>query len=107
MSIWDKFRLNGRRALVTGGSRGLGRALAQAFAAAGADLVLVGRDLPNLREAQSELAGLNRRIDVVAADLTTPAEAQRMCDTVLAQNAPIDILVNNSGGRRIKVCDEA
>jgi gluconate 5-dehydrogenase len=106
MSVWDKFRLNGRRALITGGSRGLGRAIAQAFAEAGADLVLVGRDLPSLEQAQFEIRELQPDVDVMAADLTTPAEVQRMCETVLARDLPIDILVNNVGGRRINVATE-
>jgi gluconate 5-dehydrogenase len=106
MSVWDKFRLNGRRALITGGSRGLGRAIAQAFAEAGADLMLVGRDLASLQQAQSELAKCGHRVDVLAADLSTPAETQRMCETVLAHYSPIDILVNNVGGRRIDVPTE-
>jgi NAD(P)-dependent dehydrogenase (short-subunit alcohol dehydrogenase family) len=106
MTVWDKFRLDGRKALVTGGSQGLGRAAAQAFAEAGADLVLVGRDLGHLQQAQSELVALGRKIDVLVADLTTPAEAQRMCENVLAGQAPIDILVNNVGGRRINVATE-
>jgi len=100
VSVLDKFRLDGRRALVTGSSRGLGQAMAQAFAEAGADLVLVGRERPSLEQAQRELAPLGRRVDVVPADLTTPEGTQRMCQTVLAEHGPIDILVNNVGGRR-------
>jgi gluconate 5-dehydrogenase len=100
MNVLDRFRLDGRRALITGGSRGLGRAMAQAFAEAGADLVLAGRDADSLRQAQQELTALGRRVDVVPADLTTPAATRRMCDTALSRSAPIDILVNNVGGRR-------
>jgi gluconate 5-dehydrogenase len=103
MSTLDKFRLDGRRALITGGSRGLGRAMAQALAEAGADLVLVGRDEQTLKHARSELANLGRRVDVVVADLATPAAVERMCAQVLAEHAPIDILINNVGGRRENV----
>jgi gluconate 5-dehydrogenase len=108
MSILDKFRLDGRRALITGGSRGLGRAMAQALAEAGAELVLVGRDEQTLQHAQTELATLGRRVDVVVADLTTPAAVERMCAQVLAEHGPIDILINNVGGRRenIPVTDQ-
>ena len=107
MSVLDRFRLDGRRALVTGGSRGLGRAMAQAFAEAGADLVLVGRDADSLARAQAELRALGRRVDVLTADLTTGAEAERLCAAVLAEHAPIDILVNNVGGRRENIATEA
>ena len=103
MTILDKFQLDGRRALVTGGSRGLGRAMAQALAEAGADLVLVGRDEQTLKQAQAELAALGRRVDVIVADLTTPAAVERMCAQVLGEHGPIDILINNVGGRRENV----
>jgi gluconate 5-dehydrogenase len=103
MSVLDKFRLDGRRALVTGGSRGLGRAIAQALAEAGADLVLVGRDEETLQQARAELAALGRRVEVLPADLTDPAAVERMCAAVLAEHGPIDILVNNVGGRRENV----
>src|SRR5262249_57036108 len=95
--------LDGRRALVTGGSRGLGRAIAQALAEAGADLLLVGRDAQTLQQARAELTALGRRVDVLTADLTTPAAVEQTCATVLAEHGPIDILVNNVGGRRESV----
>src|SRR5438309_10915094 len=100
MSVFDKFRLDGKRALITGASRGLGRAIAQALAEAGADLVLVGRDPETLRQARQELAPLGRRVETVAADLATPAGAEQVCAAVLADFGPIDVLVNNVGGRR-------
>jgi gluconate 5-dehydrogenase len=106
MTVWDKFRLDGKRALVTGASRGLGRAIAQALAEAGADLVLVGRDPATLRQAQQELAALGRRVEALPADLETPDGTQRMCDTALAQHGPIDVLVNNVGGRRVNIATE-
>ena len=67
-SVFDWFSLKGRRALITGASRGLGRAMAQALAEAGADLVLVGRDEPNLNQAATELRTLGRTVAVLAAD---------------------------------------
>lgn len=106
MTVLDQFRLEGRRALVTGGSRGLGRAMAQAFAEAGADLVLVGRDADNLQRARDELGRLGRDVRVVTADLSSGEEAERFCDVVLREHAPIDIVVNNVGGRRENIATE-
>ncbi|MGE3803937.1 MAG: SDR family NAD(P)-dependent oxidoreductase [Gemmataceae bacterium] len=106
MGVFDKFRLEGKRALITGGSRGLGRAIAEAFAEAGADLVLVGREADSLARAQSELARFGRRVDTLVADVGSPAEAERMCQQALANFAPIPILVNNVGGRRINIPTE-
>jgi NAD(P)-dependent dehydrogenase (short-subunit alcohol dehydrogenase family) len=103
MNVFDQFRLDGRRALITGGSRGLGRAMAQSLAEAGADLVLVGREAATLTEAQRELAALGRRVDIVSADLFTPVAVEAMCTRVLEIHGPIDILINNVGGRRENV----
>jgi NAD(P)-dependent dehydrogenase (short-subunit alcohol dehydrogenase family) len=106
MSVWEKFRLDGRRALITGGSRGLGRAMAQALAEAGADLVLVGREQAHLQRAQRELKLLGRHVAYLAADLSIPGEAEQMCVAALAEHGPIHILINNVGGRRINVPTE-
>ena len=106
MTVFDKFRLDGRRALVTGGSRGLGFAMAKALAEAGADLVLVGREAATLEKAQRELAPLGRKVDGIIADLNTPAEAEKMCAEALAKHAPFEVLIANVGGRRINVPTE-
>src|SRR5438477_5769845 len=90
MALLDQFRLDGKRALITGGSRGLGRAMAQALAEAGADLVLVGRDGDSLGKAGEELRLTGRRIGTVSADLTTGEDAEKLCDVLLENHAPID-----------------
>lgn len=106
MSVLDKFRLEGRRALVTGGSRGLGRAMAQAFAEAGADLILVGRDADSLHRARAELTALGREVRTIAADLASGEAAEQLCDALLRDHPPINILVNNVGGRRENIATE-
>lgn len=102
MSILEQFRLDGKRVLITGGSRGLGRAMAHALAEAGADLILVGRDHATLIEVQKELAGLDHQVDVLVADLFEPRAVEALCDTLLRQFS-IDVLINNVGGRRENV----
>lgn len=105
-TVWDWFSLKGRRALITGASRGLGRAMAQSLAEAGADLVLVGRDEANLQQAANELRPLGRSVALLSADLNIPEEAERMCTRALTEHAPIDILINNVGGRRENIPTE-
>src|SRR3954465_13582117 len=75
VAVIDLFRMDGKRALVTGGSRGLGRAIAQAFAEAGASLVLVGRTPETLERARIELAALGGRVDIIVSDLHDAATA--------------------------------
>ena len=106
MGVFDRFRLDGRRALITGGSRGLGLAMARALAEAGAELVLVGRDPAALQAAAGELSGAGRRVDVLPGDLGNPADAERVCEAAVNRHGPIDVLINNVGGRRISVPTE-
>ncbi|MFN0076923.1 MAG: SDR family NAD(P)-dependent oxidoreductase [Prosthecobacter sp.] len=101
MPIFDRFNLTGRRALITGGSRGLGLEMARALGEAGAELIIVGSDEAHLKRAGAELHAIT-----LQADLSQPAEAERLCDVVLKEHAPIDILINNVGGRRINTPTE-
>ncbi len=103
MTILDRFRLDGKRAVITGGSRGLGKAMALALAEAGADIVLVGRERESLDATGKELAALGRKVDLLVADVGIPAEAEKFADDVLARHVPVDVLINNVGGRRINV----
>lgn len=106
MSILNRFLLNGKTALITGGSRGLGRAMAQALAEAGAGLILVGREQDSLDKAGEELAKLNGWVAVVQGDVSTPRGAAAVCDDALGIGRPIDILINNVGGRRVDIPTE-
>lgn len=106
MSVLDRFRLDGRTAMITGGSRGLGRAMAQAFAEAGADLVLVGREEDTLKAAETELAKLGRTVNTIVGDVGTTDGATEACDRILSLGVEIDVLVNNVGGRRMDLPTE-
>jgi NAD(P)-dependent dehydrogenase (short-subunit alcohol dehydrogenase family) len=97
-NVMDLFRLDGHIALVTGGSKGLGRVIAQAFAEAGADVAVVSRTLEDCREAANEIAeSTGRRAAAFAADVTKADELKRLSDEIEASLGAVDILVNNAG----------
>jgi gluconate 5-dehydrogenase len=100
MNVLDRFRLDGKRLFITGGSRGLGREMALGIAEAGADVILVGRDLPSLEKTAGDIRERGRVAHVIQADVGQPAECERACQVALEQHGPIDILINNVGGRR-------
>lgn len=106
MSVLDCFNLSGRRALITGGSRGLGLEMARALGEAGAELIIVGSSAEHLLAAIEVLRDEGLRVSSFQADLSLPEEAERLCDEVLRDQAPIDILINNVGGRRINTPTE-
>jgi len=92
------FDLSGRVALVTGGSKGLGLAMARIFAEAGADVVISSRHENELKVAVAEVAkGTGKRVEFVVADMTDRKDVARLAETALAKMGHIDILVNNAG----------
>lgn len=106
MSVLDRFRLDGKRALITGGSRGLGREMALALAEAGADVVIVGRDEASLLRTTADLRRIGRQASWLLADIAQPEACQEACERALADHGPIDILINNVGGRRENIATE-
>lgn len=96
MSDTSLFDLSGRRALVTGVSRGLGLQMARALARAGADLVITARDTASLAEPRRELEALGRSVLPVPLDLRDQASIE-VAVAQATQAAPIDVLVNNAG----------
>jgi gluconate 5-dehydrogenase len=92
------FDLTGRRALVTGSSKGIGAALAAGLAEAGADVVLNGRDTGALAQTRAELAGrTGARVHAVAFDVTDQAAVEAGVREAEQAAGPLDILVNNAG----------
>lgn len=89
------FSLQGRTALVTGASRGLGQAITKGLAAAGADVVCVANGDPT--ETKRMVEGMSRRCWIIHTDLTVPGAAVRVAEEAMALAGPIDILVNNAG----------
>ncbi|UYP18768.1 3-oxoacyl-ACP reductase FabG [Rhodococcus sp. Z13] len=97
MSVLDRFRLDGRVAVVTGASSGLGVAFAQAMAEAGADVVLTARRVDRLEETAGLVRAAGRRAVTVGTDVADPDQAQRMIDRAVEELGRVDILVNNAG----------
>ncbi|MGL4465660.1 MAG: SDR family NAD(P)-dependent oxidoreductase [Planctomycetia bacterium] len=101
MNVMNRFRLDGKRVFITGGSRGLGREIAIACAEAGADLILVGRSADDLTNAAAAVRLTGRNAVVLTADVGVPDECEAVCLHALAEHGPIDVVVNNVGGRRV------
>jgi NAD(P)-dependent dehydrogenase (short-subunit alcohol dehydrogenase family) len=92
-------RLDGRSAIITGGSKGLGLALAQEYAASGADVAILARDPGTLAEAkqQIEAGSPGRKVAAISCDVAKAADIRRAYDQVMSEFGKVDIFVNNAG----------
>lgn len=98
MTVLDRFKLDGQTAIVTGGNRGIGRAIAQALAEAGANVVVVNRTLEDGKVPAAEIAeATDSETAAVEADVAEETSVIEMVDTVVEQFGTIEILVNNAG----------
>lgn len=97
MTVLDMFRLDGKVAIVTGASSGLGVAFAQALAEAGADVALGARRLDRMGQTSRLVESAGRRALAVQTDVADPASCQALVDSTLSEFGRVDVLVNNAG----------
>ncbi|MBT3351451.1 MAG: glucose 1-dehydrogenase [Nitrospinaceae bacterium] len=95
--ILDKFKLDGKVALVTGAGSGLGQAMAVALAEAGADVALAGRRVEALAETEKRISATGRRVLAVSADVSKSEDVKKLVSACESKLGPIDILVNGAG----------
>src|SRR3990172_1227082 len=87
----------GRTAMVTGGARGIGKAIATALAKGGADIAVADIGLPQAEETASELRGLGVKAIAIGMDVSSPADVARAFEAAVKELGRLDILVNNAG----------
>jgi NAD(P)-dependent dehydrogenase (short-subunit alcohol dehydrogenase family) len=97
MSWWRLFSLEGKTAFVTGGSRGIGRAIAELFADAGADVIVSSRTQADLNLVADAIRTRGRRADAIAADVGKVEDVTNLLAEVARRGLAVDILVNNAG----------
>lgn len=98
MSVFDRFQLQGRTAIITGATKGLGKAMAEGLAEAGADVVIVSRNQSQAGDTAAEIAAATgRKAKGYACDVTVAAQVDELVDQVIADFGAIHILINNAG----------
>jgi NAD(P)-dependent dehydrogenase (short-subunit alcohol dehydrogenase family) len=97
MNVKQLFDLTGRVAIITGGSIGLGRQMAEGLAEMGANLVLCARKKERCQQAAEDLQKLGAKTLALACDVKNPADIHEVVDATMAQFGRIDILINNAG----------
>ena len=97
MTVLDRFRLDGKVAIVTGASSGLGVAFAKALAEAGADVALGARRADRLAETAKLVEGAGRRVVTRTTDVSSPEDCTALVEATVAELGAVDVLVNNAG----------
>ncbi|MDQ1321386.1 MAG: 3-oxoacyl-ACP reductase FabG, partial [Actinomycetota bacterium] len=97
MSVLDLFRLDGKVAVVTGASSGLGVAFAQAVAEAGADVVLGARRVEKMAATAALVERAGRRVRTCKTDVADPEQCQQLVDAAMSEFGRVDVLINNAG----------
>ncbi len=97
MTVMDRFRLDGKVAVVTGASSGLGVAFAKGLAEAGADVVLGARRADKLADTVGLVEGAGRRALAVPTDVASQQDCQALVDAAMSEFGRVDVLVNNAG----------
>lgn len=99
--IQDLFKLDGKVALVTGGSRGLGKEMARALAEAGADVIVTSRSEDKLKDSiKYAIEGTGRDGHLIVADVADREQVKKMAEDAIAWKGHVDILINNAGTNR-------
>src|SRR5256885_3455947 len=97
MGVLDRFKLDGKVAIVTGASSGLGVAFAEGLAGAGADIAICARRAERLEDTKAKVEALGKRCAAVPADVAKPEDCQRVVDETVSQLGRVDVLINNAG----------
>jgi len=97
VSVLDRFKLDGKVAVITGASSGLGAAFATGLAEAGADIAICARRADKLEQTRRDVEALGRRCVAVTADVSKPEDCTRVVEEAVAALGRVDVLVNNAG----------
>ncbi len=95
--ILDRFKLDGKVAIITGGGRGLGRAMAVRFANCGADIVAASRTLDQLNETKAMVEATGRKCLIVPTDVGRSSDVNAMVEATIKEFGRVDVMVNNAG----------
>jgi sorbose reductase len=97
LSILERFRLDGKTALITGGGQGIGQGYAHALAEAGASVAIVDINPDTAQQVAEEICSLGQKSIPIVADVTSTDDVKRMVDTVIREWGKLDIAINNAG----------